>query len=338
MKLGTYPYTYARVSVMKSLLLKEEDYHRLTKMGLSEIIGFLQNSQYREAINALAVSYSGVDLLERALNQHLVDTWNKLKRISPDEVDMMIDAYLQRFDLYNLKTILRSIHAQDKDEAQSLLIPAGSISEARLHDLLALDTVPEFLSKLSSMKISSPKIAQAAQNFSQSRSIIEIENALEQYYYDYLVGFTQLIPSRGELFRNFLEDDIETQNILTTLRLQRAGFDTQKIAPFLLGIPSRLVKSLLADKSTDAQLALLRDRLSEEGALTFPHSLTIVELDLERSLLKRTKTMLRQKPLSVDVILGYMFAKEIEVKNLKMMLRSRQLNLDNEFVEQQLII
>ena len=41
-KLGFYPYTYVRTAVMKSLLFKKEDYHKMLKMSFSEIEKFLQ--------------------------------------------------------------------------------------------------------------------------------------------------------------------------------------------------------------------------------------------------------------------------------------------------------
>ena len=46
--LGKYPYTYARVSVMRSFLLRKEDYHKLMKMNVNEIISYLQSSQYKK--------------------------------------------------------------------------------------------------------------------------------------------------------------------------------------------------------------------------------------------------------------------------------------------------
>ena len=57
-------------------------------------------------IDELAVRYSGVRLMETALNRNLVGTWDKLRRISPEEVDLLIEAYLAMEDFRNIKTIL----------------------------------------------------------------------------------------------------------------------------------------------------------------------------------------------------------------------------------------
>ena len=81
-KLGEYPYTYVRSNVMKSLLLKKEDYHKLLKMSLPEITRYLQESEYKREIDELAGRFKGIDLIELAINKNLVNCFNKLKRIS----------------------------------------------------------------------------------------------------------------------------------------------------------------------------------------------------------------------------------------------------------------
>ena len=55
------------------------------------------------------------------------------------------------------------------------------------------------------------------------------------------------------------------------------------------------------------------------------------------NLLKKALAMTRQRPLFADSIIGYMFAKEIEARNLKLMIKGKQLKLEDSFIEEQLI-
>src|SRR3989338_2280227 len=89
-KLGRYPYTYARTAVMKSLLFRESDYHKMLKTGFDEIAKFMQESNYKKEISELAAKHSGADLLESALNKNLANTFKKLIRISPNELGAII--------------------------------------------------------------------------------------------------------------------------------------------------------------------------------------------------------------------------------------------------------
>src|SRR3989338_10216022 len=107
LKLGFYPYTYVRTSVMKSLLFKKEDYHKMLKMGFNEIAKFFQESHYQKEINELAREHSGADLLELALNKNLAASFKKLIRISSYELGLLISEYIKRKDIEDIKTILR---------------------------------------------------------------------------------------------------------------------------------------------------------------------------------------------------------------------------------------
>ena len=42
--------------------------------------------------------------------------------------------------------------------------------------------------------------------------------------------------------------------------------------------------------------------------------------------------------MSVDVILGYMFLKDLVVKNLTRIIKARQLGMEDEFVEKTIVI
>jgi V/A-type H+-transporting ATPase subunit C len=67
------------------------------------------------------------------------------------------------------------------------------------------------------------------------------------------------------------------------------------------------------------------------------NSLITLEIELYKYLLKQSILFMHQHLLSIDVILGYMFAKDIEVRNLKIIIKGKQLGLSEEFIERQLI-
>ena len=67
-------------------------------------------------------------------------------------------------------------------------------------------------------------------------------------------------------------------------------------------------------------------------------SLVAIELLLNKYLLDRIILLLHQHPLSVDVIMGYLFAKEIEIKNLKTIVKGKQLGMKEEFIENEIVV
>jgi V/A-type H+-transporting ATPase subunit C len=144
-----YPYTYARISARKGRLIPRADYQRLLKLELNGIIRHLQESQYREVIDSLVGKHVGVDLIERALNLDMVRTATQLRRITAPEVRLIVDAFLTRWDVENVKTVLRGIAAASpRDYILSLLVPAGTLNEAQLRKLAEQPDVPSALKRL----------------------------------------------------------------------------------------------------------------------------------------------------------------------------------------------
>ena len=154
-----------------------------------------------------------------------------------------------------------------------------------------------------------------------------------------MIEFAKTIPSEGKLFKQFLEAEIDTTNVINILRLKKAGLNKQSISAYMIGSISLFAGNLLRSDNKEETLKLLSEKVTEKAISHFEstNSLAYIEIDLENKLLEKTRLLLHQHPLTVSVILGYMFAKEIEVKNLKMLLKSRQLNLSEEFIEQQII-
>lgn len=92
---SNYAYAVTRVRAMKSKLLPKETYPRLLNMGIDEITRFIQESEYKNDVDELAMRYSGGDLAEHALNRNLALTYDKLVRITTGELNYLIVAYLK---------------------------------------------------------------------------------------------------------------------------------------------------------------------------------------------------------------------------------------------------
>ena len=341
---GTYPYTYARVSAMKSKLLRKEDYAKLLKMKVNEIAKFLQETEYKKEIDEMAVSFSGIDLIEAGLNRNLTRAFEKLKRISTGNLRLLIEIYLHRKDIMNLKTIFRGKFTKADDTyIESLLLPVGLLRKEFLFSLIKKETVQDIAKALYFIDLQKEVDA-----FKKHNNLFEIENKLDRYYYNALLNVTKRIPSQGKLFRAFLENEIDILNIKTILRLKREGMTAKEIEPYVFFSGARLKKAellkLIHQPDVGSIITLLRKhgyaRLIAEGEEKLKREKTLIdiEINLNHYLLDRAVILLRQNPLSIDVILGYMFAKEIEIRNLKTLIKGKQLGLDENFISKELIV
>src|SRR2546428_10445732 len=104
---GNYPYVTARVRAKKGALLSADVYERMLQMEIPQIARVLSEGAYKEQILALATKVSGVDLIEIATSRQVAAVFTQIIGFSEGELRQMIGWYLDRFDVQNIKTIVR---------------------------------------------------------------------------------------------------------------------------------------------------------------------------------------------------------------------------------------
>lgn len=341
-----YPYTYVRVATMKAKLLNRDDYNKLLKMSFAEITKFLQDSEYKKEINELAMELNGADLLEAALNRNLVASFNKLLRISPDELGLLINAHLKRYDFQNVKSIIRGKFSNQNNEAiKKMLIPIGIYSEKFYEKLLEETSIQKILEN--SGLLDKKNIPQLAKETADTTSLLLIENSLDKAYFNYAFEFSERIPEQGQLFKGFILNEIDILNIKLLLRMKKGGVIEKQLSQHICMFGSELNKHILKqslkldykDAIKELEKTSFKNIIKKhKEALLSGASLVEFENDLDKYLLNKSLLLLHQNPLSIDIIIGYMFAKEIELMNLKTIVKSRQLCMKEEFISKQLIV
>src|SRR5881397_1766254 len=99
---------------------------------------------YKEEILALAARISGVDLIEVATSRNLAAVFTQIIRFSESELRQMIGWYLDRFDVQNIKTIVRGkLFGAAPAEVSEDIVAAGSLRESFLQSLIELPTLEE---------------------------------------------------------------------------------------------------------------------------------------------------------------------------------------------------
>ena len=166
---------------MKSKLLPKESYPRLLNMGIDEITRFIQESEYKNDVDELAMKYSGGDLAEHALNRNLALTFDKLGRITSGELNYLITAYLKRYEIWNVKTLLRGkLYNASVEEILEFLIATGQFTYTFLSELAAKATYQEIIEALRKTEY-----YPLLQRF-DGTNLADIENELDKMYYSSL--------------------------------------------------------------------------------------------------------------------------------------------------------
>ncbi len=329
---------------MKGKLYKKHDYDKLLKMQASEIAKYLEESDYKTDIHALGKELSGSALVEAAIHVNFVRHIRQLRRISSPEMNLLLHAYLKRYDIYNLKTILRGKAAgQQKETVAHLLVPLGILTQERLLELFSLDSLQRILVAAG---FSEKEFRSALQYYEKEHSLLEIENSLDQQYYSFLFEFLQHLSGEHTLFKEFLQVHIDILNLRLLLRLKKQAMDPEKISSFFfsggklfpIGTLHALARKDFSSIITPLKRTAVKAVVAQHAEELAREDLTGFETALDVWLLQQSTLLLHQFPLSVDTLLGYMFAKEIEIRNLRTLVKGKQLGFDETFLSQQLVI
>jgi V/A-type H+-transporting ATPase subunit C len=343
---SNYEYVTARVRSRRSKLFDDDDYRKLVRMGTSEIARFMEESEYEAEMNRLGSRHSGVDLVEYALNEDLADHFDDLLRWADGRLYDYVARYLRKFDVWNVKTVLRGLYSgADRAAVEADLIDAGEFSTDLLEALLDADSVEAVVAALDRTVFGDPLEAALA-DYEGSGLLVPLENALDRTFYESLIAGLPDEPGRAtSLYIEFLRAEIDFRNLRNALRIARSGADMDPSEYFIEGgrlFDEQELRQLVTDESQlveHIRESTYGDDLDDAlGTLAEAESLIEFEHALDAALLEYADTLSNRYPLSVCPILSFVLAKEREVDNIRAIARGREAGLAPEEIREELVI
>ena len=341
---GNYPYVTARVKAKKASLYPEETYPRLLQMEIPQIARFLGEGAYKEEIVALGARLRHVDLIERSTADNLAAVFTRIIAMCEGRLREMVARYLERWDVANIKTILRGkLYGATAAEIEEDLVAAGSLDADSLRNLIGLETLEAVFGALDGTIYEEAR-RQMGEAFDPSKGFAAYEDALAHVYYRRLLEEIQPRTEPSRLFREFVRREIDILNVKTLLRVwqSKAEFDRPV---FLQGGLEFEPEDLLA--MTHLDLNGLLGRLSryslyEDIATALraigDHGVAHVERTLEKSHLKAASRYSHIHPLSVLPILDFLARKTREVENIRIIARGKEHGIPVEAMKELLVI
>ncbi|TMA06313.1 MAG: ATP synthase A1 subunit C [Methanobacteriota archaeon] len=341
---GNYPYVTARVRAKKAALLSPDVYERMLQMEIPQIARVIGEGAYKAEVLALASKASGVDLIELATSRNLAAVFTQIIGFSEGELRQMIGWYLDRFDVQNIKTIVRGkTFGASPTEISEDLVAAGSMKESFLQALIELPTLDDVFDRLEGT-IYAQALAALGKRASEVERWNEWEDRVTQLYYENLLF---VVPERTDgtrLMREFVRREVDIVNLKTLLRLW-ASKATLQYDPFLAG-GLELPKGELAEMvqmDVNALTARLRDyTLTEDLAsrLRDLQALGVGQLvrSVEKLHLLEAGRYAHVHPLSVLPILDYVVRKDREVQNLRIIARGKESAMEPDVIRDLLVV
>ncbi len=345
---GNFAYACARVKAKKRFLLSRDAYSRLLVMDVHEIGRFLGETQYRSEMTKYGSKYSGANLVEVAVTRNLADTYSAILSFTTGHLRDMVGNYLKRWDMFNVKTVLRGkLTGASDEEILDTLVPAGAFSEAYLRSLVSMTSVHEVMDAL----VQEPSLGitqELVREVVDSQRIARLEDHLDKNLYYDLLKVVRGRERANKLLRDFIRKEVDVTNLKVLLKLKAERIPEERIAKYL--IPGGMeygIDRLRAMAQGEGMMQIVEEmekssmyEAIKPGLEKFKQDkkLSAMTISLDKALVGTSEKFAHFYPLSVLPIVNYMIRKKVEVDNIRIISRGKQSGLSTKVIEELLVV
>jgi V/A-type H+-transporting ATPase subunit C len=278
----------------------------------------------------------------------MANTFKEILGFSKGHLQELIGYYLNEWDVWNIKAIIRGIHyGATRDDIMEELIPAGQYELQYWRELAAIDNLEALLDAVKNTIYFEP-LQNSWEEYQTTNMLTDMETNLDKAYFEYLLS--TIYPSRKpeRLFLEFVRIRIDTINLKTLFRFKFVGGTKTDMSRFFLdgGLYFNMTK--LNEFSEAKNIEDLIDKLKptvvykvigkELEQLKDKRSLITLINQLDKYFLLATKRFAYTSPISILPVLDYFVRKELEVKNIRAIVRGKSSELSQEIIQDMLVL
>jgi V/A-type H+-transporting ATPase subunit C len=294
----------------------------------------------------LAGRIEGIDLIEHATYKNMARLFRSILQSTQGELRDMVSAYLTKWDMWNLKVVLRGkAYGVDIENIKEDLVPAGRLDETMLDKLLSLETDKEIIAEFERMKHLEipPDVINAYKADGHLRSI---EDYLDKLYYKRLLESIDPNSRPERLFQDFIRREIDTVNLETVLILKTENIRGDEVMEFIIPGGKQIDKKLATQLANADSISAMANDLAQldfyedikEALDAETRSLKDLVAGMKKYHIRQAKKFSHLYPLSVIPILDFMIHKRIEVDNIRIIARGIESGIDREVIKGLLVI
>lgn len=346
-----YGYGNARVRGMRSRLFGNTMFESLMgSKDIGAIIQVLTQTEYGPDLEERLLHGRTAQQVDEALRDNMVRIFRKVLNLLNDEAYLLVTVLLGRWDLFNVKTIVRGIHMSlSSEEISDSLLAVGQLSQVDMEELAKQPSMKALVDTLATWDLpyAVPLRAEMVK-YNESGDLSVLELALDKFYTTWADRRLRGAGSNKKLARRFLGVQVDTINLLTCLRLLNADVEAEDVNRFFLPgglyVDERLFNDLASMSDVDEVYERLKrtpyGRPVEAVAIKYIErgSVSVFERALEDYLMRRAFAAGRGEPLGVGVVIGYLWGKANEVTNLRIVVKGVSVGMPVERMREELII
>ena len=338
-----YPFFTAYLKGEEARLVTSNHINRMSKVsGIQDVLGIISDTDIGSYLEEAPVKT--FDDLDEHLWMYFSDCLERVEWFKPVPADILkiLKAYTAKYDVLNIKAALHGISAGK----QTRKIPIGVIHNSGLLDELSrAENVDGIIEVLTRCKLG--EYASALEEYKTDEGVkskLLAEARLDEEYYKNLLNMAKDIID-GTILSKALGTIIDMKNLQVVLRAIIAGIGPEAAEYIISGgymLSSEAVKELLPLKLNDVpgRVEYLYQNMAEEVVSSYDRtkSIAVVEEIIEKHKFKLIKEILSLSLLSPLVIAWYLILKEVEMRNLRLILKAMFDNIPVEEIGNCLVL
>lgn len=338
-----YPYAVARVQAKRGKLIPRSEYDKILKMDVSEITRFIEESEYKAEVDELSSRFGGLDLLEAALTVNEERTYAEIRRMLSGDGGRMAAAFLDRYFVEDIKTVLRGKNAKaSREELLKELLLEDLDTYNVFLPLLAEDvkTIPDVIDALERQSGVGAAWAKVLRKVPDDASLPAYEDALDKAYFARLLASTEDFHEKGgDALRDFVRREIDARNLQNAGRwaaAKQSGDFSRYVIPGGKSLNVATIIALAESGSLEAFDEALQGHDVYEsvgvGLTKARESRRMIHfmVAVEGHLYEGLDRLAHRHPLSIVPVLSYILRKREEVITLRAVARGKAAGLSDE--------
>ena len=308
-------------------LLQKDDFERLLKADdLKATLDTLKATDYEFDQEELLQTKQ----FNEMLMAHLADVYRELYEVAPQP--QLLDLFTLRYTYHNLKVLLKDLFLESNRE--TLLIPIGSLSVDQLKTLVSSGKSDN----------AHPLMVEAVrltkEDFEERQLIEAVTVYMDTYYLRHLRAISDDL--QNEDISAITDILIDLYNLTTLVRSLNQGKPRSHLHA-LLSSSGTVSKQDLIDDSINGAVSVLKKYYSSK---VYGSKLEVVIEDNKINTLKLDKIMdeLISEIVSEGIyqafgpmpLLGYIYAKETEITNLRLLLVGKDNQIDETILRERM--
>ncbi len=350
---SSYSSSFGRLQSLSTNFLSKDTIQSLVKAeDVADIRRMLESTWYGPEIERASSLYSPPELLEVALNRHLVEINKIVLETAPFSGKNAIRAYLLKWDIHNIELILSSkIIGRTITETEPFLVssrnfPAGITGGNITHDEMkiilsqpGIEGVVNYLVKYKYGTI----IMQHFDTIQKTKDLSHLMVDLMAYYYSTLIESLKFFQGDEGVIRDVIRMQIDKKNILSLLKGKNSNLDRELVNKHLIEgghIALNELLEMFGSKNVEEFVNRIEERLIMGDLLeTYrkTHSLIDFEIAMDQFISTNYVQRLKNISLSIGYIFHFIIIAEFEWDNIKRIAYGKRYGIPMERIKSMLL-